>query len=483
MKILIAGYSHQLGSLLPMAKLYQVLESNPTNEVYFAGHVDQESSKFLSLLQHEFGITVHNLPELPIHLYRQAVDAGRMNAYTHVDTAYIALMIEEEIRLMLKLRPDIVIDTLRPTMAVSTEILNIPRASLVYGVLSTGYKLGVSIPETHQLYDKFHSIPVLYPLLDKLANYLKGIISGLEAKGFKSQISQIRITEDLINLLITSGETELSTEELQDLHKLIPQQSMLGIMEGNHRIIYDVDGFAEVRRNKNTVFVGSLPIEIPVEIPEWYAEVKAQKDAGKRVVYVTMGSTGKRHMEVLKALYYYLDTPEGEDVIVIGNRCEAKIGGEIQTIIEGHPNIYLENYLPGEKIMEELADVAITHGGRGSMYQAIQYGVPQINIPGQAEQQWNAERVVELQLGAWISNRNFREAELLHYVNFFLHGDPQERERYQRALQDFKERVAYDNEAAPARLNDFLRSILAQHRLEHVHCNEAGCKPDFGRVK
>ncbi|RMF59679.1 MAG: hypothetical protein D6748_05885, partial [Calditrichaeota bacterium] len=47
-------------------------------------------------------------------------------------------------------------------------------------------------------------------------------------------------------------------------------------------------------------------------------------------------------------------------------------------------------------------DVVLTHGGNGSIYQALAGGVPVLCRPVIFEQEWNVRRVVELGVGEWL---------------------------------------------------------------------------------
>ena len=47
----------------------------------------------------------------------------------------------------------------------------------------------------------------------------------------------------------------------------------------------------------------------------------------------------------------------------------------------------------------------ITHGGRGSIYSALQHGVPLIGIPNQGEQEWNLDAVERHGLGRKLSTK------------------------------------------------------------------------------
>jgi UDP-N-acetylglucosamine:LPS N-acetylglucosamine transferase len=45
-------------------------------------------------------------------------------------------------------------------------------------------------------------------------------------------------------------------------------------------------------------------------------------------------------------------------------------------------------------------DILICHGGNGTVYQALSHGVPLLFFPGNFEQEWNIQRIIEMGLGA-----------------------------------------------------------------------------------
>ncbi len=56
--------------------------------------------------------------------------------------------------------------------------------------------------------------------------------------------------------------------------------------------------------------------------------------------------------------------------------------------------------------MLKLADVTITHGGKGTIYHSLIEGVPIFGIPQQAEQEINLKRIKQINLGDYILASN-----------------------------------------------------------------------------
>jgi dTDP-L-oleandrosyltransferase len=50
------------------------------------------------------------------------------------------------------------------------------------------------------------------------------------------------------------------------------------------------------------------------------------------------------------------------------------------------PNVFATDFAPGERLLER-ADVCVSHGGNGTLYQALTAGVPVVGIPTHVDQQ------------------------------------------------------------------------------------------------
>ncbi|MFW5720178.1 MAG: glycosyltransferase, partial [Candidatus Dojkabacteria bacterium] len=103
----------------------------------------------------------------------------------------------------------------------------------------------------------------------------------------------------------------------------------------------------------------------------------------------------------------------------------------------------ITDYIPAEAILSKNCQVSIIHGGRGSLYHALQKGVPILGIPHQGEQEWNLDAIERLKVGKKLSAKTlsidiFREALTSLLVN----------PMYQRNAQEFsKHLLQYSNAA------------------------------------
>lgn len=84
--------------------------------------------------------------------------------------------------------------------------------------------------------------------------------------------------------------------------------------------------------------------------------------------------------------------PRRHAVLTLGPR-HAEIGAR-----EVPANVEMHDWLPHTAVLP-YADVFVTHGGMGSIVEALYYGVPMVVVPHSPEPEINARRIVELGLG------------------------------------------------------------------------------------
>jgi UDP:flavonoid glycosyltransferase YjiC (YdhE family) len=76
----------------------------------------------------------------------------------------------------------------------------------------------------------------------------------------------------------------------------------------------------------------------------------------------------------------------------------------------------------------QASDAVVSHGGNGTIYQAIENGVPIIGFPFIFDQEINMQRVEALGAGVSLWRSQYDEASLKRAVEQIL-GDPRYRER------------------------------------------------------
>ena len=132
----------------------------------------------------------------------------------------------------------------------------------------------------------------------------------------------------------------------------------------------------------NLEFVGPvLPMPKEVadeELPDWWPELVAAREAGRRVVVVTQGTVAVDPDDLIRPTFRAL---AGDDVVVVATAARldpaavvpadlaAPDGGPVRATTLVAPFVPFERLLP-------LADVLVTNGGYGGVQQALAHGVP-----------------------------------------------------------------------------------------------------------
>lgn len=174
-------------------------------------------------------------------------------------------------------------------------------------------------------------------------------------------------------------------------------------------------------------------------------------DASKPLVYVSLGTQGRRYSDGKKILAYALKTahahPQAQFLISAGNACRS-----LEQEIGLSANAMLLRRTPQYEILKRAA-VMITHGGFSTVKECISQGVPMVVAPQMYDQFSNAMRVEYYGLGTTLTS----------------HGSPDE---LWRVLSDLMERT--DNSHA-----ERLKNILWETESKQPTANL--CEELMGR--
>lgn len=130
-------------------------------------------------------------------------------------------------------------------------------------------------------------------------------------------------------------------------------------------------------RKPQLKYVGAIYAKLFGDVPE---DVKAFLNTDKPKVYVALTSS---RPDYVSAVYSTL-----MDMDVRAIFCSTTHPKNFKK----SPNILIKKYLPSHKVMP-LVDVAIIHGGQGSVQSAIASGIPMVGFPLQPEQKFNLKQL------------------------------------------------------------------------------------------
>ena len=157
--------------------------------------------------------------------------------------------------------------------------------------------------------------------------------------------------------------------------------------------------------------VGPVYAHLPGEVPEIVADLAS---GPKPLVYFAVGSSGNRDLvlEVLRGL----------------GRADCQVLAPVRSHIKDEDldtlplNVHVTDWIPAHQLGNAV-DLAITHGGEGTVQNSCAQGWPFIGIPLQFEQRFNVQRCVTFGSARLVSQKEARKADWAALVRETLADD------------------------------------------------------------
>jgi UDP:flavonoid glycosyltransferase YjiC (YdhE family) len=193
--------------------------------------------------------------------------------------------------------------------------------------------------------------------------------------------------------------------------------SLVGVWEGDYNLVTDIPlatGLPTLLPNWS--YIGPIFANLEGETPPFIVELAAKRE--RPLIYFAMGSSGQP--EVVKTV---LESFDGLPVDVIApiqaylERIEARVP----------PNVHVTDWLPAPKV-NSLVDLAVIHGGQGTVQTTLVAGCPFVGIGMQPEQDINIQVAVNWGSALHIPKKRVTTAALRNAVQTLL-NDQYARER------------------------------------------------------
>ena len=138
----------------------------------------------------------------------------------------------------------------------------------------------------------------------------------------------------------------------------------------------------------------------------------------KKIIFASMGSQSNRYYDSCSTLFGNLITLMSQDDM---RNFHLVLSTGFTYEYTGHrpSNVTLLKWAPQLEVLK-LADVAIIHGGLGSVKECIYYGVPMIVFPQAHDQPSNAKRVEHHQLGIIGNLETITAEELKSHIHYLV---------------------------------------------------------------
>jgi UDP:flavonoid glycosyltransferase YjiC (YdhE family) len=365
--VLMFPYANHLGGTQPLVAIALALREEGHRVVFAA------RGKCRAYVE-QCGFDVEDVLELDPERSVAYINKSSLDYHTRES---VAAFVTSERRLIEKYDADVVVDLHRPTLKLSALLTHTPRAVLCNTVLTRYYAGEKFLPESHPLSGFLKFLP---------NGILRPVSAWAEEKLFESWVRPYNA--------YLEGRTGIRFDSMKDL------------FEGEATILMDAPEFApSIDLPPHVHAVGPLMHEQSERVPSWYSKL----DPKKKSIFVYLGSYGEQFTRIVDYLGRLFADAADLQIVAATGGLYGYSGAAVP------PNVIVSDYVPASLVLSRNCAAMITHGGRGSIYSALNHGVPIVGIPNQGEQEWNLEAVERHGLGRKLSARRisfeaFRDA-------------------------------------------------------------------------
>jgi UDP:flavonoid glycosyltransferase YjiC (YdhE family) len=372
----------ECGRAVMIAKRLQDLGSN----IIFFSH----GRKYDFLIEKNGFTVIHVQPDFKdelIHDWYKLAELNIIYAKSLVDYTWLAENIKAEIEAFTKTGIDLLVSTNSITCAISARAAHIPYINIKPGAGA----VTLSIPDFlnngfTRLIPKQLSTKLFTWCLQRTKLWLKPV--NKVAKDFG--VPPFKRSLDL-----WEGDTTLLTSHLEFIN-IFPHQQLWPAENYVGMTLLD-----EIMTNTFS----------QKEIDEIETKIAHHLNKPGKSILVTLGSSGDKDffIQLLKAL----EKTAYNIVVVYTSVLDTTDVQDLHLT----DNIFMLPFVPSINKLHHMVDLAIIHGGQGTVYSAVYAKKPVIGIPQHFEQQLNLEKLVGHGMGIMLSKKYFSEQQLYTAIN------------------------------------------------------------------
>lgn len=343
MKILAIANAHALAHVSRLLEIAKVLRERG-HDILFAGH-----GKYLQVATWD-GFATQELPYISVAQVVSAIRSQKL--WQLYPETQLRSFIEAELGLIETFRPDVILLDNRITARTSAEKAGI-RTAAVLNVHMSNHKRIPFMSASNVLGD--------WPLVRQIDAVENRIECAVYDKLVMGGLNRIRRQLSLKPLFAYEHE------------------------EAELSFFADIPEFSPVQRlPAHARYIGPLTWHNTLPAPACLNQLRP----GQPTVYFSLGSEG------LEDLLPHLAQLAGEGIQVIVATGAATLAQDLK-VPEG---VFLEPYINTERVLP-LCHVVCCHGGNGTIYQALSFGLPIVVVATHEEQYYGGKRVQQLELG------------------------------------------------------------------------------------
>ncbi len=387
-------------------------------DVVFVVDTDTKGSpptqrKYVSLIR-DAGFDVYHVPTLHENIILEHAQNRASWGFYTVDK------IEEESRNQITAlqkieadrgrKPDVIVSDFSPVMSISAEAMDILYVSVLDYTWTNNSRRKLTPPEAHRITNISHSLR-----LGWLANFLSDKLWATNMF-YRVYLILWSIPYNIVRLRMGLKLVRNYYSQTQGDLILMPDYATLKGM----RISSDALPISPLVWEPSEDDILAQVSVTETTIIERFEEF-LKSDTDKPLIYLTMGSSGI--LELFKMIIEALQDKPYRIAITTGAQFDISSLGELPD------NIFAIPLYSGGKLLER-ASLMINHGGSGTIYQAIKYGVPQLAIPTHAVQQWNGNMLEEEGIGRMLLRRDLTRDKIAKEVDALLNRHVTEHNGY-----------------------------------------------------
>ncbi len=304
---------------------------------------------------------------------------------------------KQQIEIIERYQPDVVLGDASMTLNMAAEYCGVPCVKLVNGYMSKYYAQHRPLPRIHPLHSLFQYLPAR---IQQAATWIgERAVMWWTHRAF----ARLRKTYSLKRKYSFLDELEGQTTLICDLPELFPQKDLPSSVHPVGPLFYHK--------------VDADPLQ--------RAEAQGLLSPTKKNILVSLGSTGD-----IEHFQWLCDQRFSDFRVIVSGRNAEQLKA---------PHCVARSFINHNVLLAEV-DLMVCHGGNGTIYQALSYGVPVLACTNFFEQEYNMQRVTALGLGedvAGIESRDLLEQKVRHWIA--LKMSPQHR-RIQASIHDWLQR-------------------------------------------
>lgn len=292
------------------------------------------------------------------------------------DTSTFTNHIEEDLKIIDQVKPDLIIGDFRHSLSVSCRLRKIKYINIANAYWSPEIALNYPMPET----------PIVRILGEKIFKIFIARFAPVLIKiNFFKMVFIVRKSLGLVGL------------KFNDYRQVIT--------DGDLTVFCDTPGLVPLKKKlSHEIFIGPLIWSMPTPLPDWWGSLRDDKSR----IFVSLGSSGD-----FRLLPMILLALSKLNVVVIVALSGKKIS------LPQYKDVYITDFIPIEASFQKFSMV-ICNGGSPMCHSALSYGVPSIGVVSNNDQLLNMAHVQQRGAGIMLRYWNITEETLIAAVQQIL---------------------------------------------------------------